>query len=155
VSETVQTVLAVVVPLAIGALCAGAVYALAKLGQLLGNKAKANRMWLLLVKVEELAVAIVRDVEATVKPEAQRLTADGRLSPDEARRLRDLAMARLKTSLGERGREQLGSVLGLAGVAVEGFLAGKVESAVAAVKQGPVSAAVDWAAVAAKVGPRP
>lgn len=146
-SDTLQSILGVVSVLAIGGVAGGLVWLLAWAGSAFAKKAAANKLWLAAVKVAELASAIVRDIEATVKPEASRMTADGKLTPEEAKRLRDLALARLKTSLGERGLEQLRGTLGLAGVAAEGYLAGKVEEAVATVKapQAAVAAVVSGA----------
>ncbi len=62
--------------------------------------------------------------------EIKAASADGKISEAEKRRIKDAAVANVKSYLGARGIRVLAEVLGLSGGALDSFLGSKVEAAV-------------------------
>ncbi len=120
-------------PALLTAFTGGLTWALAMLGNYLRAKAANSKVSGVLVQVDEIVMAIVQDIEGTLKAELERARLDGIITPEEGRGLREAALNRLKASLGVRGLELLSRVMGLAGASLDTFLSGKLEGAVAAV----------------------
>lgn len=94
---------------------------------ILEQRAKTSTAAGVLLRVQSVSDAVVADLEATRKAAMERANADGVITSDEARELRDEGIKRLISSIGEHGLEELGKVLGLGAqevreVAVPGLL---------------------------------
>lgn len=85
-------------------------------------------------KVEHFAEAVVADLNATLKPALAEATADGKVTPEEAAKLRALALERMKALLGTAGLAGVTGVLGIGAAAVDGYLSSVVEKKVADAK---------------------
>ena len=119
-----------VLPWIVGLACLGATAALAALSKKLLSQDKATVIGTVMGKVAEFASLVVADLEATLKPQIAGATKDGQLSVAEVTQLRNAALERLKTMLGQKGLEQLGRA-GIAPPAVDAALHGVIEREVA------------------------
>lgn len=120
-------------PLLLTAITAGLTWLLTWAGTYFKVRAASSKLAGIMVRVDELALAIVHDLESGLKAELERARADGVITPEEGRILKEAALKRLKTSLGEHGLAALQAALGLAAGPLETFLSGKLEAGVAAV----------------------
>lgn len=120
-------------PAILTAVSGGLTWLLVMLGNYFRAKGANSRMAGVLAMLDEKVIAIVRDIEATLKAQLELARADGVITAEEGRGLRDAAMERLKASLGGHGLDLLQKVLGLGSSALDNFLGGKLEGAVAAV----------------------
>jgi len=82
------------------------------------------------LKVFNFAMAVVADLEVTLKPELAMACKDGVLTKAEITHLRDTALARLKAMLGTAGIAELSKVLGLNPESLDKYLQGQIERAV-------------------------
>ena len=83
------------------------------------------------LRVTAVVDAVVHDLEATLKRELAKAAEDGELSKAEITHLRQIALERVKTVLGEKGLGELGSVMGIARGVVDQFIQGHIEKSVA------------------------
>ena len=83
-----------------------------------------------LVRLDEAVINAVKDLQQTVVDELKATTADGKISDAEKKRLKDAAMANVRSYLGVKGIGVLAEVLGLSGGALDRFLGSKIEAAV-------------------------
>lgn len=70
------------------------------------NNAAADR---LLKRAERAASIAVHDIEQTMVPQLKRAAADGRITQDEARGLRQASVLRVKKVMGSKAMKQLGA----------------------------------------------
>jgi hypothetical protein len=143
------------VPLALTAVAAALAWALAALAKKLQAQATESKLAAVGARLALLADAVVRDVEATLKPELRAAVADGVLTQEELKKLKQAAFNRLKIILTERGMTEAAAVLAVAAPGLSFVLGGYIERAVAGLRQ---EKAVDAAALvrqvtAAGVGP--
>jgi hypothetical protein len=117
-------------PILFSALATLSAWALAQLAKKLGAQAAHSKAAAIAARLTHLAETIVADLEATLKPELAKATADGKLDKAEILRLRDVALQRLKALAGERGLLELQGILGIAAPQVDGYLQGILERAV-------------------------
>lgn len=75
---------------------------------------------------------VVRDLQATLRPEIEQAVADGVVTADEFKSLRKVAIERVKVMLGEHGLKELGAFVGEG--AVDSYLGSLVESVLPSVK---------------------
>jgi hypothetical protein len=73
---------------------------------------------------------VVRELEQTIRPEIQAITADGKISAAERERLKSTALTKVKALLGEHGIKELQALAGIAAPQVEANLSGLIESSV-------------------------
>lgn len=117
-----------------------------KLKTLLEARAKESRLAAVGFKMASFADLVVQDIEANLKADLQAATQDGVLTPEELKFLRARAIERLKIILGQHGVKELGDVLGIVGQqAIDMFLGGMVEKAVAKLPSGPEVPAAPFA----------
>lgn len=116
------------------ALGLGVAWLLTAAGQWLLAKNKDSKFNLVVARVTHFAAAIVQDVENTLRPQIGAALADGVLSPEEAKQLKDAAMSRLKTMLGTQGVGELTGVLGVFAPSVDAYLSGVIEKTVTNMK---------------------
>lgn len=121
------------VPILFPALAALVAWVLVALRKKLEAQAQESKIAAVGAKVAHFGEVVTRELEATLKPELKAATADGKLTPEEYKKLRDIAMARLKSLLAEQGLQELEGVLGIGAGALDGYLGGIIERAVAAI----------------------
>ncbi len=120
-----------VLPPVLTALGLGAAWCLTQLGLFISAKWKGQKAAEAVSRVTHFASVIVADLEGTMRPEVQKAMADGHLSPEEGKRLKEVAMARLKQMLAEQGMAELTGLVGVFAPTLEGYLSGLIERAVA------------------------
>lgn len=120
-------------PLAASALFAAGVWAVAKLGTLLGARAKDSKLNAALVRLTVAVDSIVHDLEATLKPKLAAATADGVLTTAEISNLRTVALTRLKDDMGSEGLKALRDCMGIFAPSLDTFLLGFIETRVKAI----------------------
>lgn len=74
---------------------------------------------------------VVLDVEKSLKPELEAACKDGILTKDEWVKMRTVALERFWVYVGDQGKKDLGSVLGIVAPDVEKLVGSMLESAVA------------------------
>lgn len=119
-------VLEILSPLLLAALT----WAAAKLAQLIRAKVQNEYLKGVLVRVDDAVFTAVKDLQQTVVEQIKAASADGKITDDEKKQIKDKALAAVKSHLGTKGLAEAASVLGLGGGALEGLLSSKVESAV-------------------------
>lgn len=113
-------------PLVLTALMGLIAAALVALTKKLNAEASHSKLATLGLRVTSLVDAVVRDVEATVRPLIVAAGADGNLTADEGKAIKDAALRRVKSSLGEHGLKELSAAFGDVGH----FLSGLIEASV-------------------------
>lgn len=88
-------------------------------------------------KVTTVVSAIVHDIEADEKVAYEEAAKDGVITAEEGKRLKDLAVQRIMSTLGTTGLAQLKEVMGIGASALPDFLSGLVEKHVAAIDVQP------------------
>lgn len=114
------------------ALSAGVVWALRALTAWLSSQTDRNRLLGALSRATHLAELVVVDLERTVRPKLAAALADGKLTPEEAEKLRAEAIERVKDTLGTHGMEELRAALGI--VDLDAYLGSLVETVVGRLK---------------------
>ena len=125
-SEIGLAALQIVSPLLIAALT----WAAAKLASYIKSKVNNEYLRGVLVRLDEAVVTAVKDLQQTVVDEIKAANVDGKITEAEKKRIKDSALANVKSYLGAKGIKVLSEVLGLSGGALDGFLSSKIESAV-------------------------
>lgn len=129
-----EMVVAYVVAPLLALVGSGLVAALTKLVTYLHSKEKDGRAFAALAQATELVQTYVARADVELRPEFQKALADGKLTPEEGAALKAKVLEMLKRDMPPALMALLGKVLG---TAVDGWLSGKVEQAVAA---GPAKA---------------
>ena len=119
-------VLEILSPLLLAALT----WAAAKLAQLIRAKVQNEYLKGVLVRLDDAVFTAVKDLQQTVVEQIKAASADGKITDEEKKQIKDKALAAVKSHLGTKGLAEAASVLGLGGGALEGLLSSKVESAV-------------------------
>ena len=125
-TDVALTALQVVSPVLVAALT----WAAAKLASFIRSKVDNEYLRGVLVRVDDAVVTAVKDLQQTVVAEIKAASDDGKISEAEKRRIKDAAVANVKSYLGAKGIRVLAEVLGLSGGALDSFLGSKVEAAV-------------------------
>lgn len=125
-TDVALTALQVVSPVLVAALT----WAAAKLATFIRSKVDNEYLRGVLVRLDDAVVTAVKDLQQTVVAEIKAATADGKISEAEKQRIKDAAVANVKSYLGTKGIRVLAEVLGLSGGALDSFLGSKVEAAV-------------------------
>lgn len=132
--SVITSILISAMPYIIAAVGAAAVWALAALGRKLAVDAGASKGKFVLFRVAVLTEAIVSDLNVTMKPLLVKALADGKITQEEAKTLREAAFARVKATLGEKGMKELQAVLGATGGDIGAIIGGFIEKAVDSMK---------------------
>ena len=90
----------------------------------------SERLSAALLRLEDAVVTAVKDIEQTLVAEYRRLSADGKLSREDRRRLKETAVRKVKTFLGSAGLKELGNVLDVWELSVEDLIGAKVEATI-------------------------
>lgn len=72
----------------------------------------------------DMLTAAIAEVRASVEPLVKEAAKDGRITPEEARAIRDAALGKLKAMLGEKGQDLVHKLLGVAQEHADTFLTG-------------------------------
>lgn len=123
-----EMVLAYVVAPLLALLGTALVAAVGKLTTYLHSKEKDGRAFAALAQASELVAAYVAKADVELRPEFQKALADGKLTPEEGAALKAKVLELLKRDMPASLMALLSKVLG---GAVDGWLSGKVEQAVA------------------------
>jgi len=105
-------------------------WAAAKLAQLIRAKAQNEYLKGVLVRLDDAVFTAVKDLQQTVVGAIKDASADGRITDDEKRQIKEKALASVKSHLGTKGIGELAKILGLEGSALDGLLSSKIEAAV-------------------------
>jgi hypothetical protein len=119
-------VLEILSPLLLAALT----WAAAKLAQLIRAKVQNEYLKGVLVRLDDAVFTAVKDMQQTVVEQIKAASADGKITDDEKKQIKDKALAAVKSHLGTKGLAEAAAILGLGGSALEGLLSSKVEAAV-------------------------
>jgi hypothetical protein len=102
----------------------------AKAAQLINAKVKNEYLRGVLVRLDDAVLGAVREVHQVTVEELKAASADGKLTPDERARVKQVAIDAVKSHLGTKGLGELAKILGLGDGAVDKLLATRVEAAV-------------------------
>ena len=119
-------VLEILSPLLLAALT----WAAAKLAQLIRAKVQNEYLKGVLVRVDDAVFTAVKDLQQTVVEQIKVASADGKITDDEKKQIKEKALGAIRSHLGTKGLAEAANVLGLGGGALEGLLSSKVEAAV-------------------------
>jgi hypothetical protein len=128
-------ILELLVTLVLPSLLSVIALALSVLGGLLikwlATKIKNQQIVAFLGKANTLAHDAVMYVDGVIKPDVVKASADGVITPAEAKQLRDEALAALMKFLGDKGVTEAKALLGVTGEQLATWLQGLIEKAVA------------------------
>ena len=102
----------------------------AKLNAYIAAHVKSKRWAGALSRLDDTVFTVVGDIAQTSANTLKADSADGKLTVDEAARLKTAAIAKVKTYLGESGLNDLCEILCLDPATVHDFLGSKIEAAV-------------------------
>jgi hypothetical protein len=88
-----------------------------------------------LLKINEIVFTTVEDILQTTVKDLKSAAEDGKLTHEEGAKLKQLALARVKAVLGQRGVEELQKGLKMGQEQLDEFLARKIESVVLKTKK--------------------
>ncbi|WP_233104165.1 hypothetical protein [Haliangium ochraceum] len=125
-SDIALTTLQFVSPVLLAALA----WLSAKAASLIQGKVSNEYLRGVLVRLDEAVTTAVKDLQQTVVDEIKRASADGKLTSEEKKRIKQSAIDHVKSYLGPKGVRILAEVLGLDDDGLGGFLAARVEAAV-------------------------
>lgn len=111
-------------------LLAALTWAAAKLAQLIRAKVQNEYLKGVLVRVDDAVFTAVKDLQQTVVEQIKAASADGKITDDEKKQIKEKALAAVRSHLGAKGIAEAAGILGLGGGALEGLLSSKVEAAV-------------------------
>lgn len=111
-------------------LLAALTWVAAKIAQYIQAKVKNEYLRGVLVRLDDAVLAAVREVQQVTVETIKSASADGRLTPDERARVKQAAIASVKSHLGMKGINELAKILGLETGAVDRLLSTRVEAAV-------------------------
>ena len=136
-------------------LLAALTWAAAKLAQLIRAKVKSEYLRGALVRLDDAVFTAVKDLKQSVVEEIKAASADGKITDDEKKRIKEKALASVKSHLGTKGLSELATVLGLDGGAIEGFLSSKVEAAVHDLRRATTANGVETGGARLPLAPSP
>jgi hypothetical protein len=119
-------VLKVLSPILLAALTAAS----AKLAQLIRAKVQNEYLKGLLIRLDDAVLTTVKDLEQSMVEQIKAASADGKITDDEKKQIRDAALTAVKSNLGTKGRAEVAKILGLQGGGMDGLLSSKIEAAV-------------------------
>jgi hypothetical protein len=102
----------------------------AKVAQLIHAKVKNEYLRGVLFRLDDAVLAAVREVHQVTVEELKARSTDGKLTPEERARAKQVAIDAVKSHLGKRGVGELAKVLGLDNGGVDKLLSTRVEAAV-------------------------
>lgn len=135
-----------VLPVLFTALAGVLTWACSQLAMKLKAQAEGSKLAAVAAKFAHFGEVVVADLETTLKPAMLEASADGQITPEEGKKLRAMAVERIKLMATEQGLTELSKVMGMSDAWIDTYLAGVVEKAVSTVAVGkevvPAPAAV-------------
>jgi hypothetical protein len=123
-------------------------WAAAKLAQLIRAKVQNEHLAGVLLRIDDAVFTAVKDMQKSVVDQLKAASADGKITCEEQKQIKEKAVATARAHLGENGRAAVAKILGMGSAAIEDLLASKVEAAVHDLRHGA-------SAATRAVGPRP
>ncbi|MGN6110849.1 MAG: hypothetical protein ACTHU0_37450, partial [Kofleriaceae bacterium] len=111
-------------------LMAAATWAAAKLAVFIASKVQNEYLRGALTRLDDAVLTAVKELEQTLVTKIRAAAVDGKLDAIERDRIKEAALANVKSYLGPKGLKLISDVLGLSGVVTDQFLASRIESAV-------------------------
>jgi hypothetical protein len=111
-------------------LLAALTWAAAKLAQLIRAKVQNEYLKGVLVRRDDAVFTAVKGIQQSVVEQIKEASADGKITDDEKKRIKEKALASVRSHLGTKGLAEVARILGLDGGALDGLLSSKVEAAV-------------------------
>jgi hypothetical protein len=127
-------VIASLIDLALPALVTGIIWGITKVASYFKAKTNIEYVQGAIGRLNEAVVMSVREVEQTIKAELVKKRADGKITPDDARDIKDAAIAAAKSYLGAKGIAELIKVLGIDASLVDKLVGGKIEQVLSELK---------------------
>lgn len=125
-SDVALMALQVVAPVLMAALA----WAAAKLAALIRSKVANEYLRGALVRLDDAVLTAVKELQQTVVAEVKAASADGKIDDVERQRIKEVALANVKSYLGPKGLAVLAELLGLSGDTLERYLGSRIEAAV-------------------------
>jgi hypothetical protein len=137
-------------------LLAALTWAAAKLAQLIRAKVQNEYLKGVLVRLDDAVFTAVKDIEQSVVEQIKEASADGKITDDEKKRIKEKALASVKSHLGTKGLAEVARILGLDGGALDGLLSSKVEAAVHDLRRStPVANGIAHGGTSSPLAPAP
>lgn len=131
-------------------------WAAAKLAEFVRAKAQNEYLKGVLVRLDDAVFTAVKDMQQTVVSAIKEASADGTITADEKKQIKDKALASVKSHLGTKGLVELAKILGLEGGALDGLLSSKIEAAVHDLRRAePVAPSTPTAGAVVPLAPAP
>jgi len=111
-------------------LVAALAWAAAKAAELIRSKVANEYLRGTLVRLDNAVLTAVKELQQTVVAEVKAASADGKIDDVERQRIKDAALANVKSYLGPKGLAVLAELLGLSGDTLERYLGSRIEAAV-------------------------
>ena len=102
----------------------------AKLAQFIRAKVQNEYLQGLLIRLDDAVVTAVKGLEQSVVEQIKAANADGKITNDEKKQIRDAAIAAVKSNLAANGLTELAKILGMQDAAMDGLFSSKIEAAV-------------------------
>ena len=102
----------------------------AKAWELLKKKVKNETLKSVLLRLDSVVLTVVKGLQQTVVEDLKKASADGKLSSEERRRLKQQALEEVHRALGSRGVKELRDLLDLWEHDVDKLIGTKVEATV-------------------------
>jgi hypothetical protein len=93
-----------------------------------------------LVRLNDTVATAVKDVQQRTVDAIRKDAPDGKISPEQAAKIKADAIAIVKDQLGAKGLTQLATVLGISGGAIDALLGSRIEAAVHDLKEDSAAA---------------
>jgi len=116
-------------------LLAVATWLSARLTALVSAKVKAETLKTILIRLNDTTFSVVREVAQTFIDAQKAGDPENKLTEDQARTAKSIALDTLKKHLGEAEISEIGKTLGLPAEGVDRYLGTKIESAVNSTKR--------------------
>jgi len=101
-----------------------------RLAQLINARIRSEETRGVLLRVEQVVFGAVREVQQTLVDDIKAQSPDGRLRAFDRTRVKEVALATVRSELGPRGLDELSRVLGTAPEAIDQVLSTRIEAAV-------------------------
>jgi len=111
-------------------LLAGLSWLSVKAAQLISVKVKNEQLKAVLLRLDDVILAAVREAQQVLVDKLKATSADGALTPDQRTQAKQAAIDSAKSQLGATGLAEVGKTFGLESAAVDKLLSTRVEATV-------------------------
>jgi hypothetical protein len=127
---TMSEVLWMALQAAAPVLVAAATVAAAKLASYIGSKVQNEYLRGALTRLDDAVLVAVKELQQTVVAELKAAAENGKLDETARKRVKDAALANVKSYIGPKGLSAIADVLGLSNEMLEQFVRSRIEAAV-------------------------